>query len=52
VVLSEIPSKSSSNRKTKPFGKLVKNDVYVWKVTYKDVLKTYGEMLGTVTLVR
>ncbi|MBW6481446.1 MAG: gliding motility-associated C-terminal domain-containing protein [Vicingaceae bacterium] len=33
-------------------GTLVKNDVYVWKVTYKDVLKTYGEMLGTVTLVR
>jgi len=33
-------------------GSLVKNDVYVWKVTYKDVLKTYGEMLVTVTLVR
>lgn len=33
-------------------GVQVKNDVYVWKIFYKDVLKKYGEMIGTVTLVR
>lgn len=33
-------------------GTLVKNDVYVWKVTYKDVLGRRGELIGTVTLIR
>jgi len=33
-------------------GTLVKNDTYVWKVTYKDVLGRRGELIGTVTLVR
>lgn len=33
-------------------GALVKNDTYVWKVIYKDVLKKRGELYGKVTLVR
>lgn len=33
-------------------GSLVKNDTYVWKVIYKDVLNKRGELIGTVTLIR
>lgn len=33
-------------------GTLVKNDTYVWKVIYKDILKKRGELYGKVTLVR
>lgn len=33
-------------------GTLVKNDTYVWKVIFKDVLDKRGELIGTVTLIR
>lgn len=33
-------------------GSLAKNDTYVWKVIFKDVLHNRGELIGTVTLIR
>lgn len=33
-------------------GKLAKNDVYVWKVIYEDILGTSGTLYGTATLIR